>query len=210
MNTAGKTFEERCAEFPAVDIARRENIPLLRESGGDKWMYKACCPLHNEKTPSFKFDREGGYYCFGCHAYGRDGVDLYAKIYHIRQSEALRRLSGEDVKPVSEEQREKWLNKINLQERARIRVDELKHYARSLRELISCSIINPPEGADICECFAWVDEHPDREKWRDRLIKEADEIERQAEEIDTALINHDFAHLQKLYDEHRYYERPAP
>ena len=35
---------------------------------GDFW---ACCPFHNEKTPSFHVDdRKGRYHCFGCKASG--------------------------------------------------------------------------------------------------------------------------------------------
>ncbi|MFT3967469.1 MAG: DNA primase [Sphingobium sp.] len=33
--------------------------------------YKACCPFHNEKTPSFYInDEKGFYHCFGCGAHG--------------------------------------------------------------------------------------------------------------------------------------------
>src|SRR3546814_5113436 len=33
--------------------------------------YKACCPFHNEKTPSFTInDEKGFHHCFGCGAHG--------------------------------------------------------------------------------------------------------------------------------------------
>src|SRR5689334_24516334 len=36
---------------------------------GREW--KACCPFHNEKTPSFTInDEKGFYHCFGCGAHG--------------------------------------------------------------------------------------------------------------------------------------------
>ena len=40
----------------------------LTKKGKDHW---ACCPFHQEKTPSFKVSTERqGYYCFGCKASG--------------------------------------------------------------------------------------------------------------------------------------------
>ena len=42
-------------------------VKLLR--AGREW--KACCPFHNEKTPSFTVnDDKGFYHCFGCGAHG--------------------------------------------------------------------------------------------------------------------------------------------
>jgi DNA primase len=43
------------------------SVKLLR--AGREW--KACCPFHNEKTPSFTInDEKGFYHCFGCGAHG--------------------------------------------------------------------------------------------------------------------------------------------
>ena len=40
----------------------------LKPKGHRHW---ACCPFHNEKTPSFEVDsRSQMYYCFGCHKGG--------------------------------------------------------------------------------------------------------------------------------------------
>src|SRR3954469_221277 len=42
-------------------------VKLVR--AGREW--KACCPFHNEKTPSFTVnDDKGFYHCFGCSAHG--------------------------------------------------------------------------------------------------------------------------------------------
>src|SRR6186713_523721 len=39
------------------------------QKSGHEW--KACCPFHNEKTPSFTLsDEKGFYHCFGCGAHG--------------------------------------------------------------------------------------------------------------------------------------------
>ena len=52
-----------------LDTARIEEVigdfVTLRRRGADLW---ACCPFHNEKTPSFHIiPSKGQYYCFGCH-----------------------------------------------------------------------------------------------------------------------------------------------
>ena len=42
--------------------------------------YRACCPFHNEKTPSFFISPDrGNYYCFGCGAKG----DIFSLIEHL-------------------------------------------------------------------------------------------------------------------------------
>ena len=39
------------------------------QRAGREW--KACCPFHDEKTPSFTVnDQKGFYHCFGCGAHG--------------------------------------------------------------------------------------------------------------------------------------------
>ncbi|MET0373984.1 MAG: DNA primase [Rhizorhabdus sp.] len=44
-----------------------KTVPLKRK--GKEW--SACCPFHNEKTPSFTVnDDKGFYHCFGCSAHG--------------------------------------------------------------------------------------------------------------------------------------------
>src|SRR6476620_7985150 len=44
-----------------------KQVKLTR--AGREW--KACCPFHNEKTPSFTVnDDKGFYHCFGCGAHG--------------------------------------------------------------------------------------------------------------------------------------------
>ena len=62
----------------------------------------ACCPFHNDKTPSMKLDQR--YHCFGCGADG-DVIDFTAALYGLGKKEAAVQLaqdfglSYEDWKP---------------------------------------------------------------------------------------------------------------
>ncbi|HHN73490.1 MAG TPA: DNA primase, partial [Thermopetrobacter sp.] len=63
-----------------------------RPSRGDWW---ACCPFHQEKTPSFHADdRRGRYYCFGCHAKG-DIFTFLVEKEGASFAEAVERLAAE-------------------------------------------------------------------------------------------------------------------
>ena len=64
----------------------------LKSKGRDHW---ACCPFHNEKTPSFKISEERKrYHCFGC---GKDG-DIFTYLVEAEGftfPEAVERLAQE-------------------------------------------------------------------------------------------------------------------
>lgn len=54
---------------------------------------KACCPFHNEKTPSFHINVEKGFYkCFGCGEHG-DAITFMQKYEGIPFIEAVRKLA---------------------------------------------------------------------------------------------------------------------
>ena len=50
----------------------------------------ACCPFHNDRTPSLKLN-ESYYYCFGCQASG-DVVNLTAELLGVRNYDAAKAL----------------------------------------------------------------------------------------------------------------------
>lgn len=59
-------IDELLARTDIVDLIH-QRIPL-RKAGRD---YQACCPFHDEKTPSFTVSRDKQFYhCFGCGAHG--------------------------------------------------------------------------------------------------------------------------------------------
>jgi len=57
------TLEQIKDKIDIVELVR-QYVPNLKRAGK---LYKACCPFHHEKTPSFTCSSEKGlYYCFGC------------------------------------------------------------------------------------------------------------------------------------------------
>ncbi len=55
--------------------------------------YKACCPFHNENTPSFTVNRQKGFYhCFGCGASG-DAISFLREHDNLSFVEAVEELS---------------------------------------------------------------------------------------------------------------------
>lgn len=63
----------------------------LRPAGPNRW--KACCPFHDEKTPSFNVSRDKGYYhCFGCKASG-DVFKFLMQVENLAFPEAKKQLA---------------------------------------------------------------------------------------------------------------------
>ena len=57
--------------------------------------FKACCPFHGEKTPSFYVnDEKGFFHCFGCGAHG-DAVSFRMRHDNVAFMEAVESLAGE-------------------------------------------------------------------------------------------------------------------
>ncbi|HGS4605956.1 TPA: DNA primase [Vibrio cholerae] len=56
--------------------------------------YSACCPFHNEKTPSFSVSQEKQFYhCFGCGAHGNI-IDFVMEYDHLEFVEAIEELAS--------------------------------------------------------------------------------------------------------------------
>ena len=86
-----------------VSIA--SNYLRLEHKGRRFW---ACCPFHNEKTPSFSINAEDGiYYCFGCKESG-DVIKFVEKMENIEFYDAVKFLADKagmqvpDLKPTEE------------------------------------------------------------------------------------------------------------
>src|SRR4030081_2078049 len=89
-------------ERPLADLVASYGIALRRESAGT---YRALCPFHQERTPSFWIDaREGSkehYWCFGCSAHG-DVITFVMERESCPSPGACERLSTRARPPVLE------------------------------------------------------------------------------------------------------------
>ncbi len=80
---------------PHVNWDRRKSQPAR----GDYW---ACCPFHQEKTPSFHADdRSGLYYCFGCGESG-DAIKFVREKTGLSFAEAVTQLAQTAGMPLPE------------------------------------------------------------------------------------------------------------
>lgn len=79
------------AQYAVSDIVGKK--VKLKKDGRE---YKACCPFHQEKTPSFTVnDDKGFYHCFGCGAHG-DVIDFIVEHDGLSFKEACELLTGGD------------------------------------------------------------------------------------------------------------------
>ncbi len=83
-------------DIPAIRAATpistvvAQHLKLIR--AGREW--KACCPFHNDRTPSFTVnDEKGFYHCFGCGAHG-DLLDFIQEIEQVGLRQAAERVSS--------------------------------------------------------------------------------------------------------------------
>lgn len=75
-----------------VDLAEiiGQRVPL-KKAGGN---YKACCPFHDERTPSFNVRPDKGFYhCFGCEAHG-DAIAFLQEYENQSFTEAVEALAA--------------------------------------------------------------------------------------------------------------------
>lgn len=81
-----------------VDLIRvNQGIPLQKKSGSN---YFACCPFHQEKSPSFSVSHpKQFYYCFGCGARGNaiDFLMQHERLSFPEAIETLARLAGLEI-----------------------------------------------------------------------------------------------------------------
>src|SRR5918911_4889473 len=71
-----------------ADIVRVVQDYVSLKKKGANWM--ACCPFHQEKTPSFSVNPSKGiFYCFGC-GVGGDAIKFVKEMEHVTFPEAVK------------------------------------------------------------------------------------------------------------------------
>ena len=95
-------LEEIKARTDLADLIASYGIQI-KSAGSSK---KACCPFHNEKTPSFNINETRGYYhCFGCGESG-DAIKFVQKMEGLSFPDAVRKLAsacGVEIKEAKED-----------------------------------------------------------------------------------------------------------
>ena len=85
-----QTIEEIKARTDLADLIAGYGIQVKRAGGS----YKACCPFHHEKTPSFNIQPSKGFYhCFGCGESG-DVIKFVMKYEGLGFVEAAKKLAA--------------------------------------------------------------------------------------------------------------------
>lgn len=84
-----KFLDELRAKVSIVDVVGAK-LKLVRKGRE----YQACCPFHNEKTPSFTVNEAKGFYhCFGCGAHG-DIIKFEMEANNLPFMEAVEKLAN--------------------------------------------------------------------------------------------------------------------
>ena len=83
------TNEEIKGRIDLADLISSYGVQVRRAGSS----YKACCPFHHEKTPSFNIQPDRGFYhCFGCGESG-DAIKFVQKQEGLTFIEAVKKLA---------------------------------------------------------------------------------------------------------------------
>jgi hypothetical protein len=93
----------------------------------------ACCPFHDDKTPSMKVDNR--FHCFGCQADG-DVIDFVSRLYGINSVEAALKLAQDFSIPYEYNGRSRERPSIREPPRGQIRRNEIQHDFRVLTDYL--------------------------------------------------------------------------
>lgn len=97
VDQGGAKKEDNMIPQSDIDRANSDVVSVidgyigLKKTGKN---HSACCPFHNEKSPSFTVSQEKGFfYCFGCGASG-DAIGFVMDYLGVGFSEAVKSING--------------------------------------------------------------------------------------------------------------------
>src|ERR1044072_1618522 len=89
--TLSPAFLDELRQRTTLSSLIGRSVKLQR--AGREW--KACCPFHNEKTPSFTVnDEKGFYHCFGCSQHG-DAISWLTEARGLAFMDAVKELADQ-------------------------------------------------------------------------------------------------------------------
>lgn len=99
IRTSGDELRARCEAIrQQVSLSELAGKSIKLRRAGREW--KACCPFHPDRTPSFTiYADDSRFMCFGCGAEG-DAIDFVMKLHDVRLPEALIMLGGDSAPTV--------------------------------------------------------------------------------------------------------------
>ncbi|MCB1750720.1 MAG: DNA primase [Gammaproteobacteria bacterium] len=174
-----------------VDIVDLINSRLPLKKGGKD--YQACCPFHDEKTPSFTVSREKQFYhCFGCGAHGSavgflmeyEQMDFVEAIEELAVREGLQvpreegQSQGPDYRPLYatlEKAALFYRNQLRTHPEARRAVDYLKLRGLSREVVAEFGIGFAPSGYHNLMNLANGDAEELKRLWVTGMTTESDE-----------------------------------
>ena len=71
------SFDEIKSTISVEEILQSYELKVEKRKGEE---FRVLCPFHEETKASFCWNTNGKFYCFGCHAKGRDILDFVARI----------------------------------------------------------------------------------------------------------------------------------
>lgn len=118
-----------------IEEVVRERVPELKRAGA---LWQACCPFHQEKSPSFKVDpRRGTWHCYGACGTGGDVIEFIKRHDNVDFHEALKTLA-ERCGVALPQRRDEERRREEAEPRVELMARAQRFYAQFLRR---------PEGA---------------------------------------------------------------